>query len=122
MQYHEISAVKNLHAWLHEDVVVCVGYKKGEVLPDDEEILPEQERILRYISENRDRTVLLRHAPELDGYFDMSHRPQSAEVVGAYSESWVCNSALKLLDSGVATRVNPDFTISTIRRLNCHGR
>lgn len=97
-------------------LIVCVGYRIGEVIPYEKQI-PEQVRIIEYLQKNSARSIRLQDTTELRNLIRSKRLslPEIVEIVGAWYNACVYGSALEMLRNNSITLIAPERTISIDR-------
>ena len=107
------SIDQNVRNW-SKNLLVCTGFTKGEVIPLNGNPHPNQSRVLDYIEESSLGKILIGDACEISPYLEKLSKPNSAEVIGAWYNECVYNTARVLLEKDIPVRVNPSLTLCRI--------
>src|SRR3989344_99085 len=114
----ELLQQENWENWRPIDLVICMGYSPGEVIPLDRNLHPVQSRILEYLARQDIKKILLCDAYEIRSFLAADIRPSSADVIGAWNNACVYNAARLLLESGIPVRINPTLTLDPFELIN----
>jgi hypothetical protein len=95
--------------------VICTGYREGEVIPSDREILPEQKRILDYLEGNSD-AIKIGDSYELRRILELEKLADEVEILGSIYNLCVANATQIALRKGARkVKIDPAKTISLLR-------
>ena len=92
-----------------DNVLVCTGFREGEVLPDKgSPAHPTQARVLAHIESSPLSKILIAEGNEIKPHVK---EVGAVELVGAWYDRCVCTAAYLLLCAGVPVRINPALTL-----------